>query len=174
MTQMLARTALLVSGSLALSIAVKVTVVLAIAFGATSVLGRSRASLRHAVLAFVFGVLLLFPAASVIVPPLDIRVARLAIGDAGPDVLAADRKAGWATAVSPVPLAAVGRPRAFVPSMEQTFLAVWVLGAAVLLVPVATGFWTLRLIRRRGAPWRFSPTPNQRRTPSSLSASPNG
>ena len=153
MTQMLARTALLVSGSLALSIAVKVTVVLLIGFGATSVLGRSRASLRHAVLTSVFGVLLLFPATSVIIPPLDIRLARPAIDDAGPDVLTADRKTGWVTAVSPVPLAAVGLPRAFVLSMEQTFLAAWVLGAAVFLVPLTTGFWKLRLIRRCGAPW---------------------
>src|SRR5262249_11963988 len=48
MTQMLARTALLVSESLAVSIAAKATAALVIAFAGLSMLARSRASLRHA------------------------------------------------------------------------------------------------------------------------------
>lgn len=73
---------LAVSRSPAASIAAKATVVAALGLTGAWVARRSRAALRHALLAAAFGVLLLLPIASVLAPPL--RIAIKAATGSGP------------------------------------------------------------------------------------------
>ncbi len=61
MISTISEAALFLSGSVALSILVKATIMLALGFIATRLAGRSRAALRHIVLAATFGTLLIVP-----------------------------------------------------------------------------------------------------------------
>src|SRR5438128_1079004 len=65
---------LAVSSSLAASIIAKVTVITALALLADWLARGSRAAARHALLAAAFAVTLLLPIASVLVPPVQLRV----------------------------------------------------------------------------------------------------
>jgi hypothetical protein len=65
---------LAISSSLAASIAAKVTVTAALGLIATWLARNNRAAVRHALLAAMFGVALLLPIASFVMPPLHIGV----------------------------------------------------------------------------------------------------
>src|SRR5580658_1425371 len=65
---------LTLSSSLAASIVAKVTVITALALFAAWLARGSRAAVRHAFLAAAFGVTLLLPIASVLVPPVHVAV----------------------------------------------------------------------------------------------------
>ena len=70
---------LAVSSSLAASIAVKATVTTALALLGVWLARRSRAAVRHTLLAAAFGVLLLLPIVSVVAPPVRIAVTPVEI-----------------------------------------------------------------------------------------------
>ena len=61
MISTISEAALFLSSSVALSILVKATIMLALGFIVTRLAGRSRAALRHVVLAATFGTLLIVP-----------------------------------------------------------------------------------------------------------------
>jgi hypothetical protein len=65
---------LAVSSSLAVSIVAKATVTTAMSLVGVRLARRSRAAVRHALLAAAFGVLLALPLASIVVPPVRIAV----------------------------------------------------------------------------------------------------
>jgi len=66
-----------ISASTALSIVVKATIVLGIALLATRLARHARASLRHALLASAFAVLVVLPAFTMLLPRLEIPIVRL-------------------------------------------------------------------------------------------------
>src|SRR5688500_17552080 len=68
MTSFVVDAAVAIGSSLALSLVVKATVVMASTLMAASVVRRSRASVRHMLFAATFGVLLILPVAAVMVP----------------------------------------------------------------------------------------------------------
>src|SRR6185369_8843260 len=69
MKQFIEAAILMVGSSLALSTLAKSTLVLALGLGVTALAGRKCAALRHAVLAAMFGVLLILPVVSGLAPP---------------------------------------------------------------------------------------------------------
>jgi bla regulator protein blaR1 len=147
---------LALSSSLAVSIVAKATVALALTFLVTWPTRRSRAAVRHALLAAAFGVLLVLPIASLIAPP--IRVAVL--------LSAQDRTpmtpvAGSIQTIQPAALAdaGVGVP-AVAPlwsrlSLSAPLLTAWITGVALFLLPVVLGLWQVRSLCQSGLPWPY-------------------
>jgi len=146
---------LVIGSSLAASIVIKVTVTVALGFVAVWLGRGNRAAVRHALLAAIFGVILLLPIASVVMPPLHVGVPvgvesraalpfLVSVRDAEPSATSAD-------ASHRNPLVA---PRASKLSFSNLLLAGWAAGAALFLFPVVTGLWQIRSLRRSGLPWR--------------------
>jgi hypothetical protein len=123
---------LAVSSSLAASILVKVTVTTALGLMGARLARRSRAAVRHAVLASSFAVLLVLPIASVVSPPVriavppaaQVRPAPAAAVNAIPS--AAPAQAGLSTAPA-------ASPSADFP-VSALLLAAWIAGAVLFLL----------------------------------------
>jgi uncharacterized protein (TIGR03435 family) len=137
-------------------ILLEVTVVLALALAGTRLARKSRAAVRHIVLAAAFGVVLMLPLASLVAPSVRVEVpaavhAVIAPLDLEPTAAEPDRPLDL-----DVPAAArtsARSPRIW-PSLSTVFLAAWIAGAGVCLVPVIVGLWQVRSLRRSGVPWR--------------------
>ncbi len=155
MMRMVGEIAIAISSSLALSLIVKATVISASALIAAHIARRSRASIRHVLLAAAFTLLLALPLVSVAAPPREVsvsvpqagstvRVATLApLRSAEPDSRSVDNgglRAGPVTGT--------------LPSTSRLLLAVWVTGVALVLVPMVAGLMRVRRVRQNGLPWR--------------------
>jgi uncharacterized protein (TIGR03435 family) len=146
---------LALSSSLAATIVAKATVATALALIGARLARRSRAAVRHAMLAAAFGVLLALPVASIVAPPVRVAAPILALDRTAPPPLAGD-----IDALAPVAPADAGDriapaiPRALRLSTPVLLLTGWFAGAALALLPVAMGLWQVRLLRRSGLPWR--------------------
>jgi uncharacterized protein (TIGR03435 family) len=155
MIRMIGEIAIAVSGSLALSLVIKATVVSAGTLIAVQTARRSRASVRHALLATAFLLLLMLPAVSVALPPREVFVP---IAQAGTMVAPVGQT--LPDTVVPVarpvdvqgPTAAPASDR--LPPMSVILLAAWLAGVALSLVQVIAGFIRIRRVRRNGLPWR--------------------
>jgi hypothetical protein len=143
---------LAVSSSLAASIVAKATVTTALSLAGVRLARRSRAAVRHALMAAAFGVLLALPVASVVAPPVLIPVS----------AVAQERNhahfARVATVLSAPPLrpnvgvpSAIPQPEGF--SLSTLLLTVWIAGATLFLLPVLIGLWQVRRLRRSALPW---------------------
>jgi uncharacterized protein (TIGR03435 family) len=146
---------LAISNSLAASVVAKVTVTTSLGLIAAWLARSNRAAVRHALLAAMFGVMLLLPIASFVMPPLHVGVpvrvesraalpALLTGVDANPSVT----MAGAGPRVAPV------TPQTSSLSPFNMLLAGWATGAALFLLPVVIGLWQIRSLRRSGLPWR--------------------
>ena len=155
MTSTLATAALAVSRSLPLSIILKATVVLAVAFAAVTVARRCRAAIRHAILSAAFAALAALPFAIVVAP------ASIAIGvhssvdraghvDArdGVDLIAFDSRLAISSAAS----ASIADSHSRV-SLAWLVWAAWLVGVAISFVPVARTLFEFRRLRRTGSEW---------------------
>ena len=145
---------MLINGSFAGSILLKVTIVTALALTGAQLARRSRAAVRHLLLAASFGVVIVLPMASILVQPIQITLP----------VAMSSRKAEPASesfTAATVPVTANVRT-VWTPSTEQTtklspwslLLPAWMVGALLFLVPVAAGLWQIRMLRRSGLPWQ--------------------
>ena len=138
---------LAVSSSLTASIVAKATVLLMLALIGTTLARRSRAAVRHALLAAAFGVLLALPAASLIVPPVRMVVSapapvRIASAPIGIPVAV---PAAYSSVPAPAPRWKL--------SVATILLTGWIAGMALFLSPVLMGLWEVRSLRRRALPW---------------------
>jgi uncharacterized protein (TIGR03435 family) len=146
---------LLAAGSsLAWLIVVKGTVVAALGLATTWLARRSRAAVRHAFLAVTFGAMLLLPIASIVAPPVHIAMPVAEVSqEAWPLVV------NTTAPISPVITAADDGVAPAAPQPSAMFsvsillLAGWIVGTAVFLVPMITGLWQIRSLRRSGLPW---------------------
>jgi uncharacterized protein (TIGR03435 family) len=153
MRAIIAEAALAIGGSFAASLLLKVTLTLGLALLLTRLAHRSRAAVRHVLLAAAFAVLLALPAASFIIPARDVEVRRApAASSAAPaaivpfDIAPSPSHTGiLAAAQAPVPLAVTA------PALLAT---AWALGVLACLVPILAGVWQMRRLRRSGSPWR--------------------
>lgn len=146
---------LAIGSSSTASIVAKVTVTTSFGLGAAWLANGSRAAVRHSLLAATFGVMLLLPIVSVVVPPLPIGVpvrveSRAAllplVMDVGtdpsvPTVGAGSRVTPAASQVSKL-------------SLTNLLLTGWAAGVAVFLLPMMAGLWEIRSLRRSALPWR--------------------
>jgi TonB family protein len=139
---------LAVSNSLAASIVAKVTATTALSLAVTTLAPRSRAAVRHTLLAAAFGVLLILPIASIVAPP--VRIAIPAAQDRNVPIhataLAIPRDQPAHSGFTSV----VSRSG---PSLSSLLFAVWIAGTVLFLVPVVMGLWQVRRLRRSGQPW---------------------
>lgn len=146
---------LAVSSSLAASVVVKVTVIMAVALFAVWLARGGRAAVRHALLAAAFGAALLLPVASVLVPPVHVEM-RAAVANR---VSAEPGLAGGVAQIPPVRMTDEGAIRArALPesarvSLPDLLLTTWIAGVAIFLAPLAIGLWQIRLFRRSGSRW---------------------
>ena len=152
MLPLLRELVLALGGSLPASIAVKATIIAALALIGTRLARRSRAAVRHVLLAAAFGALLLLPVASMVAPPV-----RIAVRNSGQNQVFAPTPSGVDTLPSFVP--ADARP-AVGPAVSQSvvpwselWIIVWFAGLAVSMIPMVVGLWKIRSLRRSGLPW---------------------
>ena len=155
MMRMAGEIAIAIGGSLALSLIVKATVISAAALIAAHIARRSRASVRHVLLAAAFILLLALPLVSVVTPSREVsvpvpqagstvRVATLApLRPAVPDSRFVDNGGLRADPVTGT-----------LPSASRLLLAVWVIGVALVLLPMIAGLMHVRRVRQNGLPWR--------------------
>jgi len=129
--------------SLPAAIVFKATVALAFGLIAAWLARRCRAAVRHAMLAAVFGVLLLLPLTAAFAPPIRI-------------VIRAKREAVIPIAAAPVmatPIsAAPTRPLPPNSSPLDLLLTAYLAGAGLFLLPVIVGLWQVRQLRRSAIP----------------------
>jgi TonB family protein len=137
---------------ISLMVLVKVTVTLALALTGAWIGRKSRAALRHALLAAAFGVILLLPIVSAIAPSIRILLPAEASQTTVKPALV--RNASGVTAM-------VSRPVRF--SAIDLLFTGWIAGVVLFLIPMATGLWQLRALRRSGLPWRGGQLPVDRR-----------
>ena len=141
---------LAMSSSFAALLVAKVTVIMALALFAVWLARGRRAAVRHAFLAAAFGVMLLLPVASVLVPP--VRLAVPVVAGNPPSIMRVEQN-------PPVPVAdepdvrAIPAPQSPGISVFNLLLTVWIAGGAISLLPLAIGLWQIRSLRRSGLPW---------------------
>lgn len=139
------------SGSLAVSMVVKATLIAALGLIGARLARGSRAAARHALLAATFAVLLILPAASLWAPPVRIALPatppRRAAAIAGPFRPLPSALPALSARVTPV------SPGSAEFSPSTLLLAAWLAGVALFLLPVAMGLWQIGALRRSAAPW---------------------
>lgn len=154
MTSAIGHAIFAVSNSLAASIIVKATIAISIALVAATLARRSRASVRHAILAAGFAVLLALPIAAIVAPPLHIalpiaqRSSALAINS----VQSFDETSLAPGATTNAPSAAA-QSEATGFSLFDLFFIAWAVGTAIFLAPIIVGLWQVRSLRRTALPW---------------------
>ncbi|HKV47281.1 MAG TPA: M56 family metallopeptidase, partial [Candidatus Acidoferrales bacterium] len=142
-----------VSNSLAASIIVKATIVILIALVAATLARHSRASVRHAIIAAGFVVLLALPIAAIIAPPLHIAlpIAQGSSTISTNSVQSFDETTPAPGAATNAPSAAKSEATSF--TLFDLVFAAWAIGAAIFLAPVIIGLWQIRSLRRTALPW---------------------
>lgn len=126
-----------------ISIVAKATTVIACGLMGAWLARRSRAAVRHLVIAATFGVLLLIPIVSMVAPPI-----RIAVPTAPQPPLRRTGVLPIDTRVHrTVPYADPG------PSGSDLVLMGWASGTMLFLLPVVTGLWQVRSLRRSALPW---------------------
>jgi bla regulator protein BlaR1 len=144
---------LALGSSLATSIVAKATLITAVGLIATWLARRSRASVRHALLAASLAALLALPIAAFLVPPMRIAVEQQptvpshqaeAIDRTQPYALT-DANTGITPSIS----------RRSLPTLYDLLLAGWFAGTALLLSRMIAGLWQVHCLHQFGLPWRL-------------------
>jgi bla regulator protein blaR1 len=131
-----------------LSIIVKATAIMALALAGVAVARRSRASVRHLILAAGFMILLILPFGIWLAPPIQLEVPRLPkalplgiLEPSGPSTpMTVEVETAPVSSRSVIPLATI-------------LAAAWAAGGILFSLPIAAGLWQLRRLRRIGVPW---------------------
>src|SRR5688572_24592557 len=166
MTRMMGEIAIAISGSLALSLIVKATIVCGGTLMALCIAKRSRAAVRHVLLSTAFLVLLALPLASLTVPPRDVS---LPIHSSDSTVLPVTLPLPDGI---PLPSAESGDSAPTIaartaPSASTVLFAAWMAGVTYFLAMMSLGLRRARRARRNGSPW-----PEGQAAVSSVAAAP--
>ena len=133
-------------------ILVKATLVLTAALIAVRLARRTRASIRHAILAAALGALMVLPITSIVAPPVRIALAVAAQERTAP-APSPGAIGAIATAVAPREGASAAMRRSSHPSLSTIVFGMWLAGTALFLAPMIVGLWQIRSIRRYGLRW---------------------
>jgi hypothetical protein len=142
-------------GSLVTSIIAKVTVIMVLTLVGVRLARKSRAAVRHVLLASAFAVLLSLPMTSILFP--SVRVVQVPITvrrtTQSPEL---PSRTGLTSATHPV--SAVSTGRAVIVSSRVPgsvlLLAGWATGALLSLLPVLVGLCQVGTLSRSGCPWQ--------------------
>ncbi len=144
---------LAISGSLEFSILLKATVFLAVTLVALRLVPRARASLRHVILAAMFGVLMMLPLAAIFAPPIAVTVPMTSVAPSTFHPNMADPEPAVKRIIGEREYSRT-RPTASRPiSWSAIVRGGWLVGAVFFLVPVAISLIQSRRVRRNGLPW---------------------
>ena len=144
---------LAISSSLAASIIVKVTVTLALGLIGAWLVRRSRAAIRHALLAAAFGVLFVLSIVSILAPPLRIAVPAVTQEQTVSTVTwFTEPIPGGPTVTSPGITPVLSRWSGL--ALSALLTGFWIAGMTLFLLLVFAGLWQVRVLRRSGLPWR--------------------
>jgi len=137
-------------------ILVKATLILLTGLAASTAARKSKASVRHLILASTFIALLLLPMVATMATPNVVKVASLpaAINPPTTPARVEPARPGTKALRSDATLAPAQAPVAFL-AMSRTVLAalLWMSGVVLLTAMLGAGLWRLRGIRRNGVPW---------------------
>ena len=146
---------LAITHSLGASIVVKMTVMTTLGLVAYWLTRRNRAAVRHAAIAATFGATLLLPIASIVAPPVHVAVPVRGLKPAALPLVA-----NTIDAVPALTGAADGlRVTHTAPQLSKfsvpvfVLLSAWIIGTLISLLPLVTGVWQIRVLRRTGLPW---------------------
>jgi uncharacterized protein (TIGR03435 family) len=134
-------------------ILIKVTVIMALAFAGLKLARRSRAAVRHVLLAASFVVLLMLPIASIIAPAVSVAMpaaVQQAIEPLIVEPIVQDPPMPSTAGASPTTSAA---SESAWPSLSAFLLGSWIAGVAVFLLPVILGMRQVGALRRSAFPW---------------------
>ena len=162
MTPLVSGAIVAISSSPALSIVVKITAIMTLAFIGVRLARESRAAVRHALLVAMFGVVLVMPIASLVTPRVRVnvpvmaesRIAKLRpLGDEPiPFFTPANDRARVIFVVPQAPVS-TSSPWRSSHAFSDLLLAGWVAGTVLFLLPMAIGLWQIRSLRQSGLPW---------------------
>jgi uncharacterized protein (TIGR03435 family) len=154
MTRILSGIVVTLSESPAISLAAKATVVVALGLIGAWFARRSRAAVRHALLASTFSVLLALPIVSFLATPVAIPVP-VAKGDSNTSSLLDYTSAqSSGEPASGRFSAAAAKSEWALPPQATMLLCGWFLGTAFFMIPIVSGLLQIRSLRRFGLPWR--------------------
>jgi uncharacterized protein (TIGR03435 family) len=154
MTPTIREFVLAMGSSLPASIVAKATVIAAFGLMGARLARKSRAALRHVLLAATFGVLLLLPVASLIVPPVRIVVPTVRMRNANLSPPAAGGE--WILPFTPPdapPALTLATSRPSRPPLSALLFVGWLAGVTLALIPLIASLWKIRWLRRSGLPW---------------------
>jgi uncharacterized protein (TIGR03435 family) len=152
---LLSDAAVVLSASTAASMCAKATVAIGLALIGARVAQKSRAAVRHVVLAAAFAVLLCLPAASFVAPSIHVAVpvaAQPSVATQASTILVDDAGVQSTPTPGDGARAVARKPRAL--SVATLLFAAWAMGALVFLTPVLAGLWQVRALWRSALPWR--------------------
>jgi uncharacterized protein (TIGR03435 family) len=134
-----------------LALVVKVTFVLAVALLAVRMTGRLSAAMRSLLLTCTFGLLVVLPAASFLLPAQAIEVPEIYSAPLASVGLTADMppSAPPAFVESTTPASS----RFAMPSMRTTILTAWAAGVVGFVVPMVVALFRLRRLHKHGRRW---------------------
>jgi bla regulator protein BlaR1 len=131
-----------------LSVVVKATIIMMLALAGVAAARRSRASVRHLILAAAFVILLGFPFGIWLVPPVELQVPRvptaIPIGFLEPAAVSTPM-------VVEVTTAGLSNTTSIPP--PKIIAVTWAVGTILFSFPIAAGLWQLRRIRHLGSTW---------------------
>jgi beta-lactamase regulating signal transducer with metallopeptidase domain len=141
--------ALWLSRSMELSLLAKATVILIAALIIVRLARRSRAAVRHLVIATSFVALIALPVLITSIPAIGIEMPAARAAVARPAVTTTT-----APSVTDVTVAVRDAAARVSPTLTiaQALRLLWIAGAVVFLIPVASALWRLSMIRRTGLP----------------------
>jgi uncharacterized protein (TIGR03435 family) len=154
MMRILGEVMLTLSASPALSILAKASIAIAAGLIGAGLARRSRAAVRHALLASAFSILLALPVVSLIATPVPIAVPVAAsngtVSTLFDDVSVPLSGAPAAASFSALP----AKSGSSLPPLSTMLLYAWFIGAALFAIPIVSGLLQIRSLRRYGLPWR--------------------
>jgi uncharacterized protein (TIGR03435 family) len=151
-----AEIAVTIGGSLAIATVVKATVISGSALSAARLTRHARASLRHAIFATAFTILLALPVVAMVVPARQVRVALPQSARIGGVANTVPVSLRGEPVVSSTTNVAVSPGFATLPRLSPSLMVfvLWLAGVAIILVPAIVTPHRLHRLRHTGRPWR--------------------
>jgi uncharacterized protein (TIGR03435 family) len=132
-----------------LALIVKATIILAVALVATRIACNAKASVRSLILAAAFGLVLILPVASAVVPSRELAIP----SNYAPAFLLEELNPPATVASAPVRMPDASRPEWRFPSAASLTRLTWLLGALATVAPLLIGLWRVRGLRNRSRAW---------------------
>ena len=140
------------SGSLLLSMGLKLTIVLAVGLGTLRLARGSRAAVRHVFLLGLFGAALALPVVSLVVPTFDLVLPYPATAADAPLTTGLQADAAVSTRAVAV-VAPIDGTASDLWSLSRVLLAAESVGTLLMLTPLVVALWQTRRLCKAGRPW---------------------